>query len=533
MSVRKVVAADDNDGEEFYVVEDSVLSKGHTVEFDVTKYDEDPFLVSDDALKKIGGLSANKKRSISNTITKYHRGTGGAKSKKIEEDVITGYNAFNVVAPPYNLNYLAKLYELSSPHYAAINAKVSNIVGLGFDFVESPLSKRKLDDMTGNTEKLTKYRKKLAKAKDELREILEALNEEDSLADILDRVWKDYEATGNAYIEIGRKKNGVIGYLGHVPSTSVRVRRERDGYVQIFSNKAVFFRNFGDKETVDPLGEDEQPNELIHLYKYAPANQFYGVPDIIAAKNAIAGNEFADRYNLDYFENKAIPRHLITLKGATLGTQTANNLLEFFETGLKGKNHRSLFIPLPADSPDGRKVEFKIEPIEATVQDSSFNNFKKQNLNSILMAHRVPLTKVSVGESVALAVARDADKTFKEQVCQPEQKRLEQKLNRIVKEFTDLFTLKLNEMTLTDADTQSKIWERLAKIGAITRNEIRAEQGRPGIDKGDEIIDINKPANEQMGEERTTRERDSQRSAGATDSAGEGRNPKGDGRTTS
>lgn len=531
MTIRKVVAAEDNDAEELYEVEGSRLSPGHSVEFDMSKYDDDPFLLTGDELKKITGLSANNKRSLSNKITKYHRGQGGAKSKKIEDEVITGYNAFDVVAPPYNLDYLAKLYELSSPHYAAINAKVSNIVGLGFDFVESPFTKRKLDEMSGDAAKTDKHRKKLARAKDELHDLLDGLNESDTLSEILDRVWKDYEATGNGYIEIGRKENGQIGYIGHIPSTSLRVRRQRDGFVQIFSNRAVFFRNFGDTDTPDPLGDDPRPNEIIHLYKYAPASQFYGVPDVIAAKNAIAGNEFADRYNLDYFENKAIPRHLITLKGATLGTQTANNLLEFFETGLKGKNHRSLFIPLPADGPDGKKVEFKIEPIEATVQDASFNNFKKANQNSILMAHRVPITKVSIADATSLAVARDADKTFKEQVCQPEQKRLEKKLNRIVKEFTDLFILKLNEMTLTDADTQSKIWERLAKIGAITRNEIRAEQGRPGIDKGDEIIDMNKPANEQMSESRATRQRDSERSANATDSAGEGRNPKGDGRT--
>lgn len=530
MNARKVVAAEE--GTEQYVVEESYLGKGRKVEFDMSMWEDDPFSAPGTEIKKYSGLSANKKRSISNQITKFHRGSGGAASKKVEDNVITGYNAFEVVAPPYNLDYLAKLYELSSPHYAAINAKVSNIVGLGYDFVESPYTKRQLNAMSGNEKKLDKYRKKLELAKDQLGELVDALNEEDSLAETLQKVWKDYEATGNGYIEIGRKDTGEIGYVGHIPSTTIRIRRERDGFVQIISNKATFFRNFADTETPDKLGDDPRPNEIIHIYKYAPSSGFYGVPDIIAAKNAIAGDEFADRYNLDYFENKAVPRHLITLKGATLGAGTAANLMEFFETGMKGKNHRSLFIPLPADTPD-RKVEFKIEPIEANVQDSSFNNFKKSNRNSILMAHRVPITKVSIADGTSLAVARDADKTFKEQVCQPEQKTLEKKLNRIIKEFTDLFLIKLNEMTLTDADTQSKIWERLAKIGAITRNEIRAEQGRPGIEKGDEIIDMNKPANENMNEARTTRERDSERSAGATDSAGEGRNPKGDGRNTS
>ena len=108
----------------------------------------------------------------------------------------------------------------------------------------------------------------------------------------------------------------------------------------------------------------------------------------------------------------------------------------------------------------------------------------------------------------------------------------EKKLNQIVKEFTDAFTLKLNELTLTDADTQSKIDERYLKTGALLRNEVRARTGLPGIPGGDEMIDINKTGSDAKSEAKTTRARDSQRSASATDSAGEGRNPKGEGRTT-
>ncbi len=54
----------------------------------------------------------------------------------------------------------------------------------------------------------------------------------------------------------------------------------------------------------------------------------------------------------------------------------------------------------------------------------------------------------------------NADKTFKEQVCRPAQMILEKKLNKIFEEKTDALTLKFNELTLTDEDTQSKIDER-------------------------------------------------------------------------
>lgn len=502
--------------------------------------DVDPFNNPISELKSLDGLTPVFKRKVTNDLKKVHRGVD-AQSKKIEIDEISGYNAFEAVHPPLNLDYLARLYEVSSPHYAAVNAKVSNIVGLGYKFTETSKTKRALEDIEGDKDKLSRIRRKLTRARDDLYDLFDSFNEEDTFTEVLVKVWRDYEATGNGYIEVGRKLDGSIGYIGHCPSISVRIRKKRDGFVQIISNKAVFFRNFGDGNrnrsdykknppVFDPFGGDSNPNELIHIKKYSPTSGFYGIPDVVAATQAVAGNEFAARYNLDYFENKAVPRHVIILKGARLGTATETALLQFFETGMKGKNHRSMYIPLPADT-DDNKVELKFEAIEANIQDSSFNNYLKANTNSILMAHRVPITKVSIADGAALAVARDADKTFKEQVCGPEQAILEKKLNRMVKEFTDAFEIDLNEMTLTDADTQSKIDERDIKNQIRTPNEVRATRGDPGLKGGDKVVDL-KPQQKADARAQGTRARDAQRSAGASDNAGEARQPKGDGRAT-
>jgi capsid portal protein len=268
----------------------------------------------------------------------------------------------------------------------------------------------------------------LDEQREDLVEYLETLNEEDGFIEILTKVWRDYEVTGNGYLEIGRKKNGEIGYMGHIPSTTMRIRRKRDGFVQLSGFDAQFFAHFGagiDKDTgrvkriSNPLGGGT-PNEVIHFKKYSPTSGYYGMPDILAAQASIAGLEFASRYNLDYFENKAVPRYAIILKGATLSQNAEASLLSFFEASLKGQNHRSIYIPLPGDTAES-KVDLKLEAIEAGIQDSSFNNYRKANLSDILMAHRVPISKVSTGDGGSLAIARDADKTFKEQVCGPEQ----------------------------------------------------------------------------------------------------------------
>ena len=491
----------------------------------------DPFDINGEDLKKINGIGPTFKRKISRTLEKRFIGVDGAQTQQnLLAQAITGYAMFDLVQPPYNLEYLARVYEISPYNYAAINAKVANIVGLGFDFVETRKTVEALDGIT-DEKQLQRARKKLNNLRQDLNEWLEDCNEEETFKETLIKFYTDVEATGNGFLEIGRTSSGTIGYIGHIPSKTMRIRRMRDGFIQLLYGKAVFFRNFGDQETPNPLsGGEDRPNEIIHIKKYTPMNNYYGIPDIVAAANAMTGNEFAAKYNLDYFENKAVPRYIITVKGAKLSPESERKLLEFFQVGLKGKNHRSLYVPLPADSPD-QKVEFKMEPVEADTQDSSFNTYRKMNRDEILLAHRTPISKIGTPEGINLAAARDADKTFKEQVCQPAQDILEKKLNKLIEEATDALKIKFNELTLTDEDTQSRIDERYLRMQVITPNEVRIRKGMVPLDSGDDVV-VLKP--QQQAEIRAqagnTRERSQNRNAISPDISGEARNPKGDGR---
>jgi PBSX family phage portal protein len=493
----------------------------------------DAFSVDAEELKKFSGMSPAFRRKLGRELSKAFVGQDGAQTQQsLLAQAITGYALLDVIEPTYNMEYLSRLYEISTYNYSACNAKTSNIVGLGHSFMETRKTNDAIDGIT-DEKQLDRARRKLTKLKQDLDDWLESCNDEDTFTETLIKVWTDYEATGNGYLEVGRTVRGDIGYLGHIPSKTMRVRRLRDGFIQLLYGKIVYFRNYGDQETPNPvLGGNDRPNEIIHLKKYTPVNQYYGVPDIIAAQNALAGNEFAAKYNLDYFENKAVPRYIITAKGAKLSPESERKLLEFFQVGLKGKNHRSLYIPLPADTPES-KVEFKMEPIEAGVQEGSFDKYRKSNRDEILLAHRVPINKIGTPEGVNLAVARDADKTFKEQVCRPSQMRLEKKLNRIIEEKTDALVIKFNELSLTDEDTQSKIDERYLRMQVIVPNEVRIRKGMIPIEGGDKVVQL-KPdqAAEQTAQAGNTRQRTQQRDANSPDKSGEGRNAQGDGRQT-
>ena len=500
---------------------------------------QDPFNQSWDVIKDLQGLDSNFKRRTTRLLKSEatpayiessraeSTGRDGAKSKEINSGTVfrNAYGLFDVITPPWNLYELASFYDTSFANHAAIDAKVENIVGLGYEFKVSKRTMLKLEASEPKTAE--NARRRIERAKIELTDWLESLNDEDSFTTTMEKVFTDLQATGNGYLEIGRTVRGDIGYVGHIPSTTMRVRRLRDGFVQVIGNKVVYFRNFA-ATNPNPLGTDARPNEIIHFKEYSPLNTFYGVPDIMSAIGSLHGDQLASQYNIDYFQNKATPRYVVTLKGAKLSAEAEDKMFRFLQTGLKGQNHRTLYIPLPGDS-DTNKVEFKMDPVENGIQEASFKEYRKQNRDDILVAHQVPLSKIGGGDSSAIAAALAQDRTFKEQVARPAQRDLEKMINKIVKEKTDILEFKFNELTLTDEIAQSQIIERLVKTQVMMPNEGRELLGLPQIEGGNEPFD---PKPEQAANDNANRQRDTERSNNQSDGSAtiSGRNPKGEGR---
>jgi PBSX family phage portal protein len=519
----------------------------------------DPFNKSWDELKTLGGIEDNFKRRMTRQVNKAMtqegylatnaninllstqyldsanadpKGRDDSGSKAINPGLVyrNGYGLFDVITPPYNLYELANFYDTSFANHAAIDAKVENVVGLGYRF---DVTDRTMMSLENNTDKAAtdRARKRIERAKLELRDWLESLNDDDSFTRTMEKIYTDLQATGNGYMEIGRTVAGEIGYIGHIPSTTVRVRRLRDGFVQIIGPKVVYFRNFS-ATNINPLTSDNRPNEIIHFKDYSPLNTYYGVPDIIAALPSLIGDQLASQYNIDYFENKAVPRYVITHKGAKLSADAEDKMFRFLQTGLKSQSHRTLYIPLPGDN-DHSKVEFKMDPIENGIQDGSFKEYRKQNRDDILVAHQVPISKLGGSDSGAIAAALAQDRTFKEQVSRPEQQHLEKVISKIVKEKTDILSFKFNELTLTDEIAQSQILERYVKNQIMLPNEARELLDLPQADHGDTPLELS-PRQAADSRANGNRSRDAERTNNQSDGSAtvSGRNPKGEGRAS-
>ena len=508
---------------------------------------QDPFNKSWNDLKDLNGINQNFKRRVGRLVTKgletnqayldsanaQASGVDDTGKKSINPGTVykNGYGLFDVITPPYNMYELANFYDTSFANHAAIDAKVENVVGLGYRFDIADRTALRLE--TSEDEAASdRARRRIERMKIEMRDWLENLNDDDSFTKIMEKVYTDLQATGNGFIEVGRTVSGEIGYIGHIPAKTVRVRRLNDGYLQIIGQQVVYFRNFGARNQ-NPVTADPRPNEIIHIKEYSPLNTFYGIPDIVAAFPSLIGDKLASQYNIDYFENKAVPRYIITLKGANLSADAEDKMFRFLQTGLKSQSHRTLYIPLPGDT-DQNKVEFKMEPIENGIQDGSFKEYRKQNRDDILIAHQVPISKLG-GSDSGIAAALSQDRTFKEQVARPAQHHLEKVINKIIKEKTDVLELKFNELTLTDEIAQSQILERYVKTQVMTPNEAREALDLPQRKDGDEPFVMSaRQATDSAANSAGNRQRDAERTNNQSDGAAtiSGRNPKGEGRSS-
>ena len=109
---------------------------------------QDPFNKTWDDLKDFSGLDQNFKRRASRSVAKaigdpaYLDAANAmpsgqdSSSKQINPGTVyrNGYGLFDVITPPYNMYELANFYDTSFANHAAIDAKVENIVGLGYRF---------------------------------------------------------------------------------------------------------------------------------------------------------------------------------------------------------------------------------------------------------------------------------------------------------------------------------------------------------------------------------------------------------------
>jgi len=335
-----------------------------------------------------------------------------SKSKALLPDGFTSMDYSEFVTPPFPMEDLA-LSILRNPWVrSCIDAKVTNTFDLGYllkkreGMSENPKEKKRFDDFisgrgVGNTPLIPELKQALM----------------------------DFETTGNAFLEITESPKGYDGVY-HVPSPRIRVGKKREKYVQrssADSNKRRYFRAFpypinyvnAGGETVynkPPEPGDDFVSSLIHFKAYSPLDDFYGIPPILSAWYSMMGDFAAAKFNLQFFENNAVPQYIVTISGGKVTEEVKKIIRKFFEEKLQGQAHRTLILPLPGD------MEAHFEPVAVEMKEGSFILYRKQTREETCAVMRVPPSEAGIWEQAIKANSQQQSLNFNLKTIRPLQR---------------------------------------------------------------------------------------------------------------
>jgi capsid portal protein len=300
----------------------------------------------------------------------------------------------------------------------------------------------------------------------------------------------------------------------------------------------------------DTLPIEEFATEVMWERRYSVLHgDGYGVPDIIPALAACAGTTGAHRYQLDVFENQAVPACLVTLIGFPEGNpedgdDPVDRMTDFFDVELRGQSGRTLVMGAPGKTTNQRDgmieeaAEVKVEKLSEGVDEGAFLGYLDHTADEILRAERVPGEMIaqfggkeggntqSSGISIALEV-------FKSFVIRPEQRVREARFNRLIQEGWGFdWRFEFLQIDTLDELREMEIAKGYYGVHSLTINEIRQRLGKDPIPGGDRpfvITPIGIVFLDEMG--KLTTQDTTQRPDNPLDPGGQG-SPNGRGNTT-
>ena len=423
------------------------------------------------------------------------------------------------IKPPFDPTQMAELLEINTTHAKCVYSKGRNVAGYGLEIVPHP-------DVEDPDESQKAVAEEFWSSGDSDWQVGPVNSERSTPADVLEMAWNDFEAIGWLSIEMLTATDGTPTGLAYVPAMTIRRRREKPGYVQLRRARLQYFGNAGDRYEDPPTFVDgktgrtgksvENPaNELIFKRNHSPLYTYYGGPDIIPALPTVQGDNAAREFNIDFFENNAVPRMAVIVEGGEL-TEKAREDIHDLLHGMRDNDHRTIVLEAEkllkesgGISVDGDEDDLKIrvEPLTVGIdEDASFQEFRDRNEHEILKTHDVP--PIEAGQIKSGSFSTDAEaqrRGYIETVIQPKQEAFAELLYETVHDalgVTD-YTVKFHSRGVDSRQTDAEIARtRIAAArGAMTINEAREELGLEPLDgeQGEDLLaDIDDDSSDPM-----------------------------------
>lgn len=540
----KIVVATKQDGEIIKKSVKPVISKAYILSDDSIVSESD--LYDNERIRKLfNDPNINKLRSGDLSL---EMGSSQDSSDEKEEEFFTLLGKdVPIVEPPYDVIALGNYLQRDEIHYRCCLCKVIDSVGRGYAINPRPdlLARGKAFD--------DELKEKINEEINIVKSFIRTCNQASGFLGVLKQAALGAESIGFSGIEVIRGKDKKVKRIVHVPSRRLRVLRGWRGFVEEQGSEKtkIYYMPFGTKLIIkdtsfpsgfrpfDPFKDkiedahwnlidrytgqrigfdkfEDSANEVIWIQKHHPSTIYYGLSDVIPALASVVANIYINTYGLQFFENNAIPHYAIIVEGAEFSPDVVNLIKHYFKNDIKGENRSTLIIPVPDSSGE---VRVRFEQLSAEEKEGSFQQYRKNNQQAIMVAHGVSPAIIGVTDAASLGSGkgRAQYENYRDRIIEPSQRYWEEKVNDLLQKGLGVthVILEFDAYNIQDDRELSEVMVRYLDRAVLSVNEVRkiAKLGDPvkGGDKrilvvGRDIIDLEELDNENIGNENNTNE---------------------------
>jgi PBSX family phage portal protein len=431
------------------------------------------YLLSDGSLVDVKKSAASKKERSSNKID------------PDEDDFGEMYSSGRVYRPTLRLTNLKVFSTENIYHERCIRQKAIDACK-GWDIVTV--------DRKGVAVK-TEEQKKASTKENKLYDFFDSCTLFEDFSFLAGQIAIDFETFGYALVEMTRTKNGQPARFYHMAPETCRLARDlRDVVgetdqryiVQIVNTHERIFKIYdGEAPKITEPHTGTKMTEALFIRRYHVDGGKYGIPGWVPSLKAMVGNDKVAEYNINFFNNEAVPRFAVVVSGGKLDDDTKTFLNRYFKKELKGvaNAHKTLVLSAP------KGTEIKLIPLAVEMKDGGFRYYRKDNRDEVIAAHGVPPHRIQVydiGDSGTISPGSlfNIDKNYKYSIIEPLQCTIANMFNKIIKLDFGIKDkqLQFNPLDIGEEENQANIKKTIAaahekyyNMGAMNIDEIRAE----------------------------------------------------------
>lgn len=313
-------------------------------------------------------------------------------------------------------------------------------------------------------------------------DLLDFVNPFMTYYDLVETTITYQELTGNAYWWLVKDGSGnIVEIYPWLRPDRVKVIPSKDTFISGYKYQVP-----GTSEFVN-----FEPDEMIHFKYMNPNNPYYGFSPVQAAAFPIGTDERSEKWNMNFYDNSARPDGIIAFEDGLTANQAEQVRAQWENMHKASDNHGHRI---------GVISRGKYQAVGFSQKDMDFLEQRKFSRDEILAIFKVPKALLDPQE-VNYASAQVAKKVFVEEVIVPKMQKFVNMLNEFLLPHFGGDDLFFDFVTPMEEDEELKLkrYEVLTKIGAMSPNEIRAEQGMEPIDGGDEIRTPNNTTQNTLG----------------------------------